>query len=92
MTSIYKDALDKWGRVAQICMVMEECAELIQACNKFLRVKTSAEDDRAKRQLADEIADVEIMIEQLKVIIDDKFMVMEHKAMALGDLRLKLEK
>lgn len=44
---------------------MEECAELIQAISKMLRYGSTLETESA---LIEEIADVEIMIEQLKLI------------------------
>lgn len=62
----------RYGEVAQSCMAMEECAELIQAINKVLR--KGVEDRRVLDNLVEEIADVTILIEQLKMIylISDK--------------------
>ena len=62
--ALYQQAIDLWGENAQIDMMVEECAELIQALQKrkrasFLRLK-----------VAEEIADVEIMCEQMKLIFD----------------------
>ncbi len=34
---IYKEAIKKWGYPLQLNMLMEECAELIQATSKVLR-------------------------------------------------------
>jgi NTP pyrophosphatase (non-canonical NTP hydrolase) len=48
-------------------MAMEEAAELIQAINKCLRYK---DDEGCRNNLIEEIADVEIMIEQLKIIFN----------------------
>lgn len=50
-------------------MVMEECAELIQACSKFLRINgegtpTSASVNEVYNNLAEEIADVRITIDE----------------------------
>ena len=52
------------GKETQCRMAMEECAELIQAVNKCLRYPTGA----SIANLTEEIADVEIMIEQLKLM------------------------
>jgi predicted small metal-binding protein len=68
---MYKDAVNKWGVEAQVNMCMEECAELIVACNKYLRAKTVEEIDEAIVNFAEEVADVEIMISQMKEIINN---------------------
>lgn len=64
--NVYKLALEKWGRQAQLGMAIEEMAELIQAINKFSRGKVSVDS------ISEEIADVEIMMEQLKEIFANK--------------------
>ena len=63
---IYHTAINKWGVGLQLGMLMEECAELIQATHKVMR-KGEVEQ---WEQLAEEMADVEIMIEQLKLTIN----------------------
>jgi len=65
---LYKKAWDKWGMEAQLGMLMEECAELIIATNKYSRFNKSSA--QPARDLVEEIADVEIMIEQLKMQLD----------------------
>lgn len=57
---VYTAAIRTFGEEAQEGMAQEECAELIQAISKKHRGK--------KGNIADEIADVEIMLEQLKII------------------------
>ena len=54
-----------YGKKAQCYQAMEECAELIVAINKCLRYP---HDDQRINNLIEEIADVIIMICQLKVI------------------------
>ncbi len=61
---VFKNAVTQWGVDAQLNQAIEECAELIQAINKFRRI-----NDRDN--LLEEIADVEIMIGQLKIILND---------------------
>ena len=55
--------IDHYGKEAQMCLAMEECAELIQAINKLKRGK-----ENALSGMTEEIADVLIMIEQLEVM------------------------
>lgn len=53
-------AIDTYGDEAQEELAIEECAELIQAINHKHRGR--------EHNIAEEIADVEIMLEQLKII------------------------
>ena len=63
---VYRKAIDVWGITAQVDMAIEECAELIKALQKRKRAEgTGTIDD-----VLEEMADVEIMLEQLKVIFD----------------------
>lgn len=62
---IYQDALLKWGMDSQINMAIEEMAELISALQHYRR-KESWGHHSTMEDIVDEIADVEIMIEQLK--------------------------
>ena len=61
---IYRAALAAWGADAQTLMVFEEMAELQKELCKAARGKDNRE------QIAEEIADVEIMLEQMKVLHD----------------------
>jgi len=63
----YEDIINFYGKQAQAGMAMEECAELIQAVNKCLRYPDNA---YKIADLLEEMADVTIMIEQLKEIFD----------------------
>lgn len=66
----YKDVVNYYGKESQARMAMEECAELIQAINKRLRYPNN---DCCLDGVYEEMADVMIMLEQLKIIfnIDD---------------------
>lgn len=66
---IYGKAISTWGTAAQIDMAIEECAELILALQKNKRFFGTYEVD----DVIEEMADVEIMLEQLKVIYDYKY-------------------
>jgi len=66
--SIYQRALNLWGYEAQLNMAIEELGELIVKLAKLRRlVNGSNEDD-----VASEIADVEIMMAQLRLMIGNE--------------------
>ena len=62
---IYQRAIDKWGADAQLTMLKEELAELIVALCKFGREINGT----TKAHLAGEVADVELMLQQLHFIM-----------------------
>ena len=65
------EAIATFGTTKQIDIAIEEMAELTQALIKFKRGK--------QHNVEEEIADVEIMIEQLKIIFDaDKYERFKH--------------
>jgi len=81
---IYKSAIEKWGKSLQLDVVIEEMAELTKEIIKFKRVANRIEKDvndvelvreliRTKDNIFQEIADVEIMLGQLKLMIDENF-------------------
>lgn len=59
------------GYEAQSNQLVEECAELIQAVNKYRRARAADKDREqvALDNLVEEIADVEIMLEQVKDLL-----------------------
>lgn len=66
-----------YGYEAQSNQLIEECAELIQAVNKYRRASTSLgipvnEEKKAIAfdNLKEEIVDVEIMLEQIKYLLE----------------------
>ncbi|WP_428067363.1 hypothetical protein [Chryseobacterium gambrini] len=61
---VYSAAIEKWGSTAQIEMLQEESTELALAARKFMR-KGNPE---TYNSLIGELADVEIMIEQMKLM------------------------
>lgn len=54
-----------YGLEHQMRKSMEECAELIQAINKYL----DDPSDKRRAQVIEEMADVEFMIEQMKYML-----------------------
>ena len=61
---LYAAAIAKYGQEAQLRCMQEECAELIAAINRFLRGRTGT------GPVEEEIADVEIMTEQMYLIFN----------------------
>jgi NTP pyrophosphatase (non-canonical NTP hydrolase) len=86
---LYKKALKYWGLEAQMIMLFEETAELQQAISKIWRGKADKSD------IASEMADVEIMIEQMCVAFDiDRKLInfkKEQKLERLGQMVSKCE-
>ena len=59
---VYSQALNKWGAESQIMMLFEEMAELQNAICKYSRKRNNIYD------VATEIADVQIMAEQMSIL------------------------
>lgn len=59
---ICKNAINKFGAYHQLDMLIEEMAELTQSISKFKRDKI--------HNVEEEVADVEIMLEQLRLMND----------------------
>lgn len=70
---LLKQALEEWGLVAQSDMCIEECAELIVAVRHWQRGRPNCLEE-----LAEELADVSLMLEQMRL--------------SFGDLMAKYEK
>lgn len=63
---IYESLLHKFGDNNQIIVAIEELSELVKELCKYLR------NARNEKNLTEEMADVEIMLEQLKLILDNE--------------------
>lgn len=72
MEEILKKAVDTWGEDAQIMAAIQEMAELIKELTDIRRNRTD------ENKLASEIADVQIMLEQLKYIFSKKYQNFEN--------------
>jgi NTP pyrophosphatase (non-canonical NTP hydrolase) len=62
-------AVEQWGAVAQVDMVIEEMSELIKALQKYKRSHSKFEKAERLKQVAEEHADVQIMLSQLQFIM-----------------------
>lgn len=80
---VYMAALIKWGAGAQITMVFEEMAELQKELCKHLR---DVENTETIKSIAEEMADVEIMLEQMKELFDIEKIVGHFKEQKLERL------
>lgn len=87
--SIYKRAIEKYGFEAQLRVAQEELAELIVAISHYIRRR-----EGSFLELCSEIADVEIMLKQIKgaVLIGlDKDKVMSFKRKKITRLKKRIE-
>ena len=82
---LYRRAIDTYGPDAQTRMVMEEMAEL----QKELCKNSRGADNLAS--IAEEIADVEIMLEQMMVLHDCESLVAVYKKYKLDRLEERLK-
>ena len=82
---VYKKALETWGQETQITMVFEEMSELQKELCKALR------GEKVAGNIAEEIADVEIMLEQMKLLFEIESLVRANKMYKLERLDERLE-
>lgn len=82
---LYAVAVKKYGKLSQLIMCMEEMAELTKELSKSIR---GADNSAA---IAEEMADVEIMLEQLRLIYRNRSEVDTIKADKLRRLAYRLE-
>ena len=82
---IYETALNKWGKENQTRMMFEEMAELQKELCKEARGEDNAD------AIAEEIADVKIMLEQMMILHNCKDMVEMQMKRKLQRLKKRLE-
>lgn len=81
----FQSALSTWGQEAQITMVFEEMSELQKELCKHLRGKDTTQG------IAEEIADVEIMLCQMKLLFGIEHLVEERRGEKVTRLLERLE-
>ncbi len=81
-------ALSRYGAQAQIMMVFEEMAELQDVLCKFLRGRV---DGDTLANIAEEIADVGIMLDQMAIEFKVEDAVAEQRAYKVRRLRERIE-
>lgn len=68
---IFEKAVDTYGTESQVDMAIEEMSELTKALLKYRRALKGDTDisvSKAHSDILEEIADVEIMLDQMKII------------------------
>ncbi len=83
---VYNDAIDFFGTTSQKIMVIEEMSELTKELCKELRNRGDIE------HIADELADVEITLAQIKMIYNIHQLVAQHKDFKLRRLASNIVK
>lgn len=82
---VLETALETWGPDAQTVMVFEEMSELQKELCKRARGKENVE------QIAEEIADVQIMLEQMIILHNCGDAVREYRRSKIERLKIRLE-
>lgn len=77
---VYDEALEKWGALAQTAKACEELAELQKELLKAFCMETDND------HIAEEIADVEIVLEQMKRVYTNGYDVFRWKGEKLNRL------
>lgn len=91
---LLQKAIDTYGEDAQMDMCIEEMSELTKAILKLRRYQKAHEGDCTKALLdniAEEVADVEIMLEQVKIMLECENEVNEQKKYKLIRLKARLD-
>lgn len=73
-TDIARNAVRKWGKAAQIDMAIEEMSELTKALLKDRRAERNPaawDCEKVRENVAEEMADVYIMLLQLEIIFQN---------------------
>jgi pyruvate/2-oxoacid:ferredoxin oxidoreductase beta subunit len=83
--SLLQRAIAKWGEDAQMKMVLEEMSELQKEICKLWRGKDNRD------AIAEEVADVEIMLDQLELMLDIQYQVEQYRQKKLRRLQKRLE-
>ena len=65
-----RKAIQYYGHFEQHSVCMEECGELIQAISKFLRATTATEMLKARKGIVEELTDVQICLDELRIMHD----------------------
>lgn len=84
---VYIDAIEKYGHANQTIKAIEEMSELTKELCKLLNQYTETTMDK----IADEIADVTITLEQLRLILGINDNVCEHMDQKIERLAERLE-
>ena len=88
--AICRDAIDTFGAEHQLIKTLEELSELQKEICKYFECEESWQKELAKINIAEETADVEIMLEQLKIIFKNADAVDQWRGAKLERLERRL--
>ncbi len=83
---VLRNALDTYGAVMQITIAFEEMSELQKELCKYLRGSGTRE------KIAEEIADVEIMLEQMKILFNCSEIACQVRGRKVERLKERMER
>ena len=93
--ALYRRAIDRFGPTDQTLKAIEEMGELTQALCKHLQALTDGTSmeaqERMRRHIAEEMADVVIMLDQLSDIYQNRAEVLDWKTRKHARLRERLD-
>lgn len=84
---LYQRCIDKWGIGLQMNMLIEECSELITAVSRIMRGR-----NKVLNNLIEEIADVELLLGQIKHVYNIEELVLIEKDRKIERLEKRLKK
>jgi hypothetical protein len=88
VAKILQKAIDTWGPTLQEDVCIEEMSELTKAIIKHRRASNNLEIKTGPENIIEEIADVQIMLDQMRLIYGD---TAEQEAFKVERLRKRLE-
>ena len=89
--AVYRDAIEYYGAKNQVDVALEEMGELIQALMKERRCEEEWRRPDLRVHVAEEMADVEIMLEQLKIIFKNEEAVEQWRGAKIERLERRLD-
>jgi NTP pyrophosphatase (non-canonical NTP hydrolase) len=84
---VYHKAIQRWGSQLQIVCCIEELSELQKELCKAIRGK-----DWSMSNIAEEMGDVEVMLDQMKILFDVELATDIYKKAKIKRLEERLEK
>ena len=89
---LYKEAIEQFGAANQVVVAMEEAGELVQALAKVIRYSDDEQElEKLRDHIAEEMADVLIMCNQLGIIFNIESEVVTWMDKKLDRLAKRLE-
>jgi NTP pyrophosphatase (non-canonical NTP hydrolase) len=83
-TAIEKKAIEVYTRENQVIKTLEEIGELAQALSKHLLCQSIFPPPELKKNIKEEIADVQIMLDQMQMIFGDTLIEQDAKLTRLA--------